>query len=103
MIYTQYFCGKCGSDRIRRNGSKNGQPKYQYTVCRYQNLFMLAAAHKAAQYAQVNALLMKRNSQRSIVRATSMARMTLAKRLKKATMPAFPLPRLRPKRVQKKH
>ena len=45
---------------------------------------MPAAVRKAAQYAQVDALLVERNSQRSIARATGMARMTIAKRLKKS-------------------
>ena len=25
MVYTQHFCAKCGSDRVRRNGSKKDQ------------------------------------------------------------------------------
>ena len=45
---------------------------------------MPAAAAKAAQYAQVEKLLAERNSQRSIVRATGVARMTIAKLLKKS-------------------
>ena len=45
---------------------------------------MPAAVTKAAQYAQVEALLTERNSQRSIVRATGAARMTIAKLLKKS-------------------
>ena len=49
MIYTQHFCAKCGSGHVRRNGSKNGQPKYQCTACRYQGLFVPAAVRKAAQ------------------------------------------------------
>ena len=84
MIYTQHFCAKCGSAAIRRNGSKKGQPKYQCTACRYQGLFVPAAVRKAAQYAQVDALLGERNSQRSIVRLTGVARMTIAKRIKKS-------------------
>jgi DNA-directed RNA polymerase subunit M/transcription elongation factor TFIIS len=63
MIYTQHFCAKCGSAAIRRNGSKEGQPKYQCTACHYQGLFVPAAVRKAAQYAQVDALLSERNSQ----------------------------------------
>ena len=82
MVYTQHFCAKCGSAAIRRNGSKKGQPKYQCTACRYQGLFVPAAVRKAAQYAQVDALLSERNSQRSIVRLTGVARMTIAKRIK---------------------
>ena len=70
MIHTQHFCAKCGSASIRRNGSKKGQPKYQCTACRYQGLFVPAAVRKAAQYAQVDALLSERNSQRSIVQLT---------------------------------
>ena len=84
MIYTQHFCAKCGSAAIRRNGSKKGQPKYQCTACHYQGLFVPAAMRKAAQYAQVDALLGERNSQRSIVRLTGVARMTIAKRIKKS-------------------
>ena len=52
-------------------------------ACRYQGLFVPAAVRKAVQYAQVDALLVKRNSQRSIARATGVARMTIAKRVKK--------------------
>ena len=84
MVHTQHFCAKCGSASIRRNGSKKGQPKYQCTACRYQGLFVPAAVRKAAQYAQVDALLSERNSQRSIVRLTGVARMTIAKLVKKS-------------------
>ena len=91
MIYTQHFCAKCGSAAVRRNGSKKGQPKYPCTACRYQGLFVPAAVRKAVQYAQVDALLSERNSQRSIVRLTSMARMTIAKRIKKSG-PSFAAP-----------
>ena len=99
MVHTQHYCAKCGSEQIRRNGSNNGQPKYRCLVCRYQALFAPAAARKAAQYAQADALLGERNSQRRIVRATGVARTTIAKRLKKASAPALPLPRLRPKKA----
>lgn len=84
MIYTQHYCAKCGSEQIRRHGSKKGQPKYQGTACRYQGLFVPAAVRKAVQYAQVDVLLVERHSQRSTARATGVARMTVAKRLKKS-------------------
>ena len=87
MIYTQHFCVKCGSAAIRRNDNKKSQPKCQCTACRYQGLFGPAAARKAAQYVQVDALLSERNSQRSIVRLTGVARMTVAKRIKKRRSP----------------
>ena len=48
---------------------------------------MSAAVRKAAQYAQVDALLGERNSQRSIVRLTGVARMPIAKRIKKSGVP----------------
>ena len=83
MTYTQYFYAKCGSNQIRCNGGKNDQPKYQCTACCYQSVFTPAAARKAAQYVQVDTLLVERNAQRRIVRATGVARMTIAKRLKK--------------------
>ena len=51
---------------------------------------MPAAVRKAVQYAQVDALLSERNSQRSIVRLTGVARMTIAKRIKKAALSSPP-------------
>ena len=84
MVYTQHLCARCGSEQIRRNGTQGGQPKYQCKACGYQALFVPAAVAKAAQYAQVEALLTERNSQRSIVRATGVARMTIAKLIKKS-------------------
>ena len=55
---------------------------------------MPAAVAKAVlQYAQVEALLMERNSQCSIARITGVARMMVAKRLKKSgRRPAAPAP-----------
>ena len=101
MIQATHYCAKCGSDQLRGNGSNNGQPKYQCTACRFQGLFVPAAVRKAAQYAQVDALLVERNSQRSIGCVTGVARMTIAKRLKKAAAASLPLPRLRSKKGQR--
>lgn len=84
MVYAQHFCARCGSEHIRRNGTQGGQPKYQCKACGYQARFVPAAVAKTAQYAQVDALLSERNSQRSIVGATGVARMTIAKLLKKS-------------------
>ena len=56
MVYTQHFCGKCGSDQIRRSGHRQGHARYQCKVCRYQARFVPAAIAKAAQYAQVDQL-----------------------------------------------
>ena len=84
MVYTQHLCARCGSEHIRRNGTQGGQPKYQCKACGYQARFVPAAVAKAAQYAQVEALLIGRNSQRSIVRATGVARMTVAMLVKKS-------------------
>ena len=88
MVMTIHYCAKCASDQLRRNGSKQGQPKYQCKACGYQGLFVPAAARKAAQYAQVDALLLERNAQRSIARVTGVARMTIAKRIKKSSPPS---------------
>ena len=84
MIYTQHFCAKCGSAVIRRNCHSGGYARYQCRACGYQARFVPAAVAKAAQYAQVEVLLVERNSQRSIARVTGVARMTVAKRLKKS-------------------
>ncbi|MGI4834950.1 MAG: transposase-like zinc-binding domain-containing protein [Janthinobacterium lividum] len=85
MVYTQHLCAKCGSAHIRRNGSSQGHAKYQCKACGYQARFTPAAVAKAAQYAQVAKLLVERNSQRSIVRATGVARVTVAKLAKKSS------------------
>ena len=77
--------------QTRRNGSRNGQSKYQCTACRYQGLFVPAAVRKAAQCAQVDARLSGRHSQRSIARLTGVARMTIAKRIKKRLLLHRPL------------
>ena len=84
MITTTHLCAICGSDQLRRNGSSQGHAKYQCKACGHQARLVPAAAAKAEQYAQVDALLVERNSQRSIVRATGVARMTIARRLKKS-------------------
>lgn len=84
MVSTQHYCAKCGSDQIRRNGTRDGHARYQCKACRHQAQFVPAAMAKAAQYSQVDKLLVERNSQRSIVRATGVSRMTIAKRLKKS-------------------
>lgn len=91
MVYTQHLCAKCGSEHIRRNGTSQGHAKYQCKACGYQARFTPAAAAKAAHYAQVEKLLVKRNSQRSIVRATGVARVTVAKLAKKSAGSFAPL------------
>ena len=84
MVTAIYTCAKCESADIRRNGHSNGHARYQCKACGYQVRFVTAAVAKVVQYAQVEALLVERNSQRSIARITGVARMTIAKRLKKS-------------------
>ena len=84
MVTTIHYCAKCDSADIRRNGHSNGHARYQCKACGYQARFVPAAVAKAVQYAQVEALLVERNSQRSFARVTGVARMTIAKRLKKS-------------------
>lgn len=43
MLQTPLTCGKCGGTALRKNGSRNGQPKYQCTACRHQALPVPAA------------------------------------------------------------
>ena len=85
MVFTQHLCARCGSEHIRRNGTQGGHAKYQCKVCGYQARFVPAAVAKAIQYAQVAKLLVERNSQRSIVRATGVSRVTVVKLLKKSS------------------
>ena len=93
MVATIHYCAKCGSAEIRRNGHSGGHARYQCKACCYQAWFVPAAVAKAAQYAQVEARLVERNSQRSIARVTGVARMTGVKRLKKSGRgPAVPAP-----------
>ena len=84
MIQTTLTCAKCGSSALRKNGSSGGKAKYQCTSCRHQAVLVPAAPARAARYAQVDKLLVERNSQRSIARATGVARMTIANLLKKS-------------------
>ena len=81
MVTTIHTCAKCGSAEIRRNGRSGGHARYPCKACGHQARFVPAAVGKAVQYAQVEALLVERNSQRRIARVT---RMTIAKRLKKS-------------------
>ena len=62
---------------------------------------MPAAVERSARYAQVEKLLAERNSQRSIVRVTGVARMTVAKLAKKSPASEPALARLRPKKAQR--
>uniref|UniRef100_UPI001C8BBC48 hypothetical protein n=1 Tax=Hymenobacter metallilatus TaxID=2493666 RepID=UPI001C8BBC48 len=62
--------------------------KYLCTSCRHQAVFQPAAPRKAAQYAQVEKLLLERVLQRAIVRLTGVARMTVAKLAKKSADPS---------------
>ena len=84
MISTQHTCAKCGSKQIIRNGHSGGHARYQCKACGHQARFVPAAAERAVRYAQVEKLLAERNSQRSIVRVTGVARMTVAKLAKKS-------------------
>ena len=92
MVFTQHVCARCGSEHIRRNGSSQGYAKYQCKACGHQARFEPAAAAKAVQYAQVEQLLVERNSQRSIERATGVARMTIVRLLKKSGRRPAPAP-----------
>ena len=93
MVTTIQTCAKYGSADIRRNGHSHGHARYQCKACGHQARFVPAAVAKAVQYAQVEALLVERNSQRRIARITGVARMTVAKRLKKSgRRPAAPAP-----------
>ena len=84
MIYTHHLCAACGSDQLRRNGSSQGYAKYHCKACGHQARLVPAAAERAVRYAQVAKLLVERNSRRSIVRATGVSRMTVAKLAKKS-------------------
>ena len=84
MILTSQLCGRCASDQVRKNGSSGGRAKYQCRACAYQGYLHPAGPARAARYAQVEKLLVERNSQRSIVRATGVSRMTVAKLAKKS-------------------
>jgi transposase-like protein len=84
MVTTPHSCARCGSEQIRRNGHSGGHARYQCKACGYQARFVPAAAERAARYAQGEQLLAERNSQRSLVRVTGVARMTVAKVAKKS-------------------
>ena len=62
----------------------------------------MPAAERAARYGQAEKLLTGRTSPRRIVRVSGVARMTVAKRAKKARLASPARPRLRPKKAQQK-
>lgn len=41
MIFTTHFCGRCVSNKARKNGSSNGRPKYQCKVWAYEGYLQL--------------------------------------------------------------
>ena len=84
MLQTTLTCAKCGSSALRKNGTSGGKAKYQCKDCRYQAVLAPAMPARAVRYEQVTKLLAERNSQRSIVRVTGVARMTVAKLAKKS-------------------
>ena len=84
MVSTQYLCAAYGSKHIRRNGSSQSHAKYQCTACGHQARFVPVAVERAPLYAQVEKLLVERNSQCSIVRVTGVVRMMVAKLIKKS-------------------
>ncbi len=90
MVFTPHFCAACGSAHIRRNGSAAGHAKYQCKSCGHPARFVPAAVAKAARYAQADQVLVERNSQRSIARATGLARVTVARRVKKSVVALAP-------------
>lgn len=92
MVSTQHHCAACGSEHIYRNGTRNGHARYRCKACGHQARFVPAAAAKALRYAQVEALLGERNSQRSIERATGVSRVTVAKLAKKSAAPVATAP-----------
>ena len=96
MLQITLTCKKCGSAALRKNGSLKGQPKYQCTACRHQAVFTPAATRKAAQYAQVEKLLVERVSQRAIVRLTGVSRPTIVRLAKKSAGAAFSMPQAEP-------
>lgn len=81
------LCHRCGSTDLRRNGSSNGRAKYHCRTCNHHGYLQPAAPQRQARYAQVEKLLAERLSQRAIVRATGVSRMTVAKILKKSGTP----------------
>lgn len=87
MILEVKRCDVCGSEAIRKNGHSGGRPKYQCRACHHQGPLHPTAPARAARYAQVDALLQERVSQRAIVRLTGVARMTVAKLAQKKPQP----------------
>ena len=84
MITTIRLCGRCSSEHVRKNGSNGGRAKCQCTACGCQGSLQPAAPARAVRYTRVEKLLAERNPQRSIVRATGVSRVTVAKPAQKS-------------------
>ena len=102
MISTILTCAKCASQRLQKNGSSRGNAKYRCYDCGHQAVFAPAAPRRAAQYTQVVKLLGERNSQRSVVRVTGVARMTIARWIKKVAAEVVEPEVVEPKVVEPK-
>ena len=90
MVTTQQVCARCSSEHIRRNGHSGGHARYQCKILAAKP--GLCPLRPSAQPAmQVEKLLAERNSQRSTVRVTGVARMTVAKPAKKSATSAAAL------------
>ena len=93
---------RCDSEHIRLKGAQGDQTKYQCQTFGYQARFVSASVAKAAHYVQVETLLTERNSQRSILLATGVARMTIVKLLKRAALVSPRLLRRQTKKTQRR-
>ena len=99
--FSQHFCAACGSEHIPRNGSAEGHAKYQCKGCGHQARFTPAAVVKAVQYVQFDDLLRAQFAAQYCPRDGRLAGDDCQSD-KKAQAASPALPRLRPKKEQKK-
>lgn len=79
---TTQSCRRCASDQVRKNSS-GGRAKYQCRAYACRGYLRPPGPARAARCAQVQKLLVERNSPRSIVRAMGISSMMVAKLAKK--------------------
>ncbi len=82
------LCKRCGNNNLSKNGhTPMGQQKYHCQNCGFSSTVDTKEQERAAKRQLVEALHLKRLSQRAIARITGMSRSTIMKLLKKSPPP----------------
>ena len=81
-------CPHCSSERIVRNGSVKGRPRYRCQSCGKSGYVLNdRSAQRLERHAHIEALLTERLSLRAVARMAKVTHTTVARVLKKRSLP----------------